>query len=176
MVAKQTEVFKRPDPLHGDLSKMNQNKYCRYHKDVGHTMEECITLKDEIEKLIRRGYLQDYINHSRARPQNDAPEAEPLHEIQTIFGGPHVARETSGAQERYVWETKARLLTNVHSVDKRSAKQFKGANDDITFKESNAHLIHHPHCDALVIMAMMTNNNVHRILVDNWILVDILYY
>ena len=57
MTAKQTEVFKRPNPLHGDRSKRNQNKYCRYHKDVGHATEECITLKDEIEKLIRRGYL-----------------------------------------------------------------------------------------------------------------------
>ena len=59
-------------------------------------------LKDEIEKLIHRGYLQDYVNGKRPRPQNEAPEAEPLHEIRTIFGGPHFARETRGAQERYV--------------------------------------------------------------------------
>ena len=81
-----------------------------------------------------------------------------------------------GAQERYVRETKARPLTNVHNVDKRPAKQFKGENGDITFKESDAYLVHHPHCDALVIKAMMTNNNVHRILVDNGSSVDILYY
>ena len=67
-------------------------------------------------------------------------------------------------------------LTNVPNVDKRHAKQFKGENDDITFRESDAHLVHHPHCDALVIMAMMANNNVHRILVDNGSSVDILYY
>ena len=61
-------------------------------------------------------------------------------------------------------------------MDKWPAKQFKGENDDITFKESDAHLIHHPHCDSLVIKAMMANNNVHRILVDNGSSVDILYY
>ena len=33
------------------------------------------------------------------RPYNDAPEAEPPHKIQTIFSGPHFARETRGAQE-----------------------------------------------------------------------------
>ena len=91
-------------------------------------------LKDEIEKLICRGYLQDYINGRRPKPQNDAPEAEPPHEIQTIFGGPHFARETHGAQERYVCETKSRPLTNVHIVDKRPAKQCKGESDDITIK------------------------------------------
>ena len=96
MEAEQTEVFKRPDPLHGDRLKRNQNKYCRYHKDVGHTIEECIMLKDEIEKLIRHWYLQDYINGRMPKPQNDAPEAEPPHEIWTIFGGPHFARETRG--------------------------------------------------------------------------------
>ena len=58
-------------------------------------------LKDEIEKLIYRGYLQDYINGRRPRLQNQAPEAEPPHEIRTIFGGPHFAGETRGAQERY---------------------------------------------------------------------------
>ena len=67
-------------------------------------------------------------------------------------------------------------LTNVHSVDKRPAKQFKGENDDIIFRESDAHLVHHPHCDALVITAMMANNNIHMILVDNGSLVNILYY
>ena len=64
-------------------------------------------------------------------------------------------------------ETKDRPLTNIHNVDKQPAKQFR---------ESDAHLIHQPHCDTLVIIAMMTNNNVHRILVDNGSLVDILYY
>ena len=67
-------------------------------------------------------------------------------------------------------------LTNVHSVDKWLGKKFKGENDDITFRESNAHLVHHRHCNTLVITAMMTNNNVHKILVDNRNSVDILYY
>ena len=71
MAAEQIEVFKRPDPLRGDCSKMNQNKYCQFQKDIGHTTKECITLKDEIEKLICRGYLQDYVNDRRARPHND---------------------------------------------------------------------------------------------------------
>ena len=81
-----------------------------------------------------------------------------------------------GVHERYIRETKERPLISVHSVDKWPANQFKGKNDDITFRESDAHLVHHPYCDALVLTAMVVNNNVHRILVDKRSSVDILYY
>ena len=37
LAAKQSGVFKQPDPLHGDHSKRNQNKFCRFHRDIGHT-------------------------------------------------------------------------------------------------------------------------------------------
>ena len=60
-------------------------------------------------------------------------------------------------------------------MDKRPTKDYKGENDGITFKENDAHLVHHPYCDALVIKAMMVNNNVYRILVDNGSSIDILY-
>ena len=93
-----------------------------------------------------------------------------------IFGGAHFTREICGAQECYVRETKERPLTNVHSMDKRPVNQFKGENDDITLRENDAHLIHHSHCDALVITVMIANNNVDRILVDNGSSIDNPYY
>ena len=131
-------------------------------------------LKDEIEKLIHRGYLQDYINARRPRPQNEAPEAEPPHKIRTIFSGPHRWRDTWGPRT-ICSRNKIEAATNVHTVNKWPAKQCKGEDDDITFKESNAHLIHHPHCDTLVVKAMMVNTNVYRILVDNRSSINILY-
>ena len=99
---------------------------------------------------------------------------EALREIQTIFGEPHFTKETH--RDRYAWETKERLLTNVDNLDKRLVKHFKRENDNITFSDSDARRVHHPYYDALVINTMVTNNNVHRILVDNGSSVDILYY
>ena len=32
--------------------------YCRFHRTFGHNTDQCTALKDEIEKLIRRGYLR----------------------------------------------------------------------------------------------------------------------
>ena len=133
-------------------------------------------LKDEIEKLICNGYLQDYVHNRRAKSCNDQNEAEPPREIRTIFGGPHFAGEMRGAQDRYVREARDRLLTNIDSLDQRPTKQFRGEVDDITFSDRDARHFRHPHCNALVITAMVTNNNVHRILVDNRSSVDIMYY
>ncbi|CAA0830133.1 Unknown protein, partial [Striga hermonthica] len=41
--------------------------YCRFHKDYGHTTENCRHLKDEIERLIQAGYLKEFVYHDRVR-------------------------------------------------------------------------------------------------------------
>ncbi|KAL0319788.1 UNVERIFIED_CONTAM: hypothetical protein Sradi_5240300 [Sesamum radiatum] len=56
---------------------MKSDKYCLFHKDRGHSTEECLHLKDEIEKLIRRGYLKEYVDCSnRPREGNSRPPQE----------------------------------------------------------------------------------------------------
>ena len=87
LAAEQSRVFKWPNLLRGDHSKRNQKQYCQFHRDIDHTTKEFITLKDEIEKRIRRGYLQDYVNNRRARPLNDRlEEREAPLGIRTVFG------------------------------------------------------------------------------------------
>ncbi|KAL0431932.1 UNVERIFIED_CONTAM: hypothetical protein Sradi_0819200, partial [Sesamum radiatum] len=43
------------------------DKFCRFHNDYGHTMEECRHLKNEIEILIQNGYLREYVCWEKAR-------------------------------------------------------------------------------------------------------------
>ena len=40
---------------------MDKNKYFSYHKNIGHTTKQCSKLKDEIEFLIGKGHLKEYI-------------------------------------------------------------------------------------------------------------------
>ena len=81
-----------------------------------------------------------------------------------------------GAQNRYLKEAKEGSVTTASSPDKCHAKQIRGEVKDITFSEKDACHVRHPHCDALVITAIIANNKVHRILVDNGSSVDILYF
>ena len=130
-------------------------------------MEECIALKDEIEKLIRERYLQNYVCNGGTKPLEDQRKARPPLKIRTIFDELHFTRETRGAQNRYLREAREGPVTTVSSPDQRPAKQTRGEAEDITFSERDARHIRHLHCDALVINAMIANNNVHKILVNN---------
>ncbi|XP_047160394.1 uncharacterized protein LOC124830663 [Vigna umbellata] len=57
---------RQPTPLGAD-----GNKHCLYHKNMGHTTEECVTLKDKIEELIRSGQLKKYVRIDRPRAPMD---------------------------------------------------------------------------------------------------------
>nr|MCH9869368.1 hypothetical protein [Serratia marcescens] len=46
----------------------NMSLYCAFHKDHGHDTEGCWQLKREIQALIERGYLGNYVRKEGARP------------------------------------------------------------------------------------------------------------
>ena len=63
-LANENQVpFRRPDPMRNQKSKKDSSKYCRFHRDTGHTTDECRQLKDEIEGLISRGYFRQYVKN-----------------------------------------------------------------------------------------------------------------
>ncbi|XP_010275029.1 PREDICTED: uncharacterized protein LOC104610215 [Nelumbo nucifera] len=58
---KSNDYVKWPFKMRGDPNNRNPNKYFHFHKDVGHDTENCRNLKNEIEDLIKRGYLRHFI-------------------------------------------------------------------------------------------------------------------
>ena len=46
---KNEPFFKWPRKMAGDLSKRNQNLYCHYHQDHGHTIEDCRNLWNHLD-------------------------------------------------------------------------------------------------------------------------------
>ena len=45
MQIKDDPSLKWPEKMKGDPNKHNRNKYCRFHRDHGHDMDECFDLK-----------------------------------------------------------------------------------------------------------------------------------
>ncbi|RVX12779.1 hypothetical protein CK203_009876 [Vitis vinifera] len=53
--------FRWPRPLGTDPSKRDHSKRCAFHKEHGHTTEECRCLHSLVERLIRAGHLKQYL-------------------------------------------------------------------------------------------------------------------
>ena len=50
-----------------DPTKRNQNLYCYYHQEQGHTTEDCRNLWDHLDQLVREGKLKSLLHHSNGQ-------------------------------------------------------------------------------------------------------------
>ncbi|PON76258.1 hypothetical protein PanWU01x14_036760, partial [Parasponia andersonii] len=99
-VSNQKERYHQPEPMKRDRAKRDPNKFCQYHNDIGHDTNNYFSLKDETERLIKEGRLQQYTRQNdKRREENQQRLPEIQHEVRTIFGGPHVGRDSKGAQD-----------------------------------------------------------------------------
>lgn len=53
--------------LRGNHELCDKIHYCKFHRDNGHNKNDCRTLKDETEYLIKRGYLEKYKKGPQAK-------------------------------------------------------------------------------------------------------------
>ncbi|KAL0386279.1 UNVERIFIED_CONTAM: hypothetical protein Sradi_3022200 [Sesamum radiatum] len=121
MMVEKERLLQWPRKMRDIPAKRFSNKYCRFHKDKGHDIEECYQLKDEIEKLVRQGYFkhlilerreeqdtnQDKRSRSRSADKFRKSKEERAHEnapskgtIHTILGGP-TGGDPIRAQKKY---------------------------------------------------------------------------
>ena len=61
---KNEPFFKRPNKMMGNPEKRNHNLYCQYHQDHEHTTEDCRSLWDHLDQLVREGKLKQLLHHS----------------------------------------------------------------------------------------------------------------
>ncbi|KAJ9546290.1 hypothetical protein OSB04_018833 [Centaurea solstitialis] len=127
----------------------DQNKWCDFHEDHGHTTDECISLKKEISYLKSKGHLKGVIPEDQGRP------ASPVHTkvVNCITGGLEIhARD--GLDERPIPE----------EVKSKTEKELDAMT--ITFDKDDTQGVHHKHHDALVIQLTIGNCSTKRILID----------
>ena len=44
-----------------NLTRRNQSLYFIYHREKGHTTEQCRVLKDYLEQLVKAGHLKEFL-------------------------------------------------------------------------------------------------------------------
>lgn len=59
----------------------SSNEYCHFHRQAGHSTNNCTTLKSEIERLIGLGYLTDFLmRRDNSLPPRSAPAMKPINQ------------------------------------------------------------------------------------------------
>ncbi len=169
--------------LHSDPARRSKDLYCRFHRDHGHTTEDCYALKQQIEALIKQGKLGKFVHQDKPEPRpeprpprkdehKDRQEDRPrdiIGEIRTIVGG-----LASGGTSRSSRKAYARQAHNI-LVTQRPRKNMKMDDQVITFSEDDARGIHQPHDNALVVMMTIAGFITRRVLIDNGSSADIIY-
>ncbi|GKF18173.1 hypothetical protein Tco_0063091 [Tanacetum coccineum] len=69
--------FKPPPPMTTPVEKRNASKFCEFHGEVGHTTDECIHLKRQIEEMLKTRKLSYLIKELKQRiTQSFSPNPE----------------------------------------------------------------------------------------------------
>ncbi|KAK6117276.1 hypothetical protein DH2020_048987 [Rehmannia glutinosa] len=119
----------------------------RFHRDHGHDTEDCETLKNEIEDLIRRGYLGSFVANNRGSPP---------------------------PKERNPRERSPNMPNQRGRKDARGKRP--QTDESIRFTDEDLEGILTPHDDPMVVSLTIANYEVKRVLVDNGSSIDILFY
>ncbi|XP_056698193.1 uncharacterized protein [Spinacia oleracea] len=178
---KDDEKWKLPDKLRSNPLRRNKNKWCEFHDDFGHTTEECNSLKDNIEDLIRRGYLKQYLLDQRTEKEEKEKatsgklqeqaqrrvhetEGQKKKPILVVFGG-----------QRSGHASKQHLRALSHRVNFSTVGENRPTPPNMNFTADDCLGTQYKHDDPLVIEMDLNNHNVHRVLVDGGSAVNIIF-
>jgi hypothetical protein len=76
MAIKGDPAFRWPQKMRTNPYRRDRNKFCQYHEDHGHSIEDCIHLHREIENFVRNGKLIRFPAQERIREANQQGHLE----------------------------------------------------------------------------------------------------
>ncbi|XP_065620778.1 uncharacterized protein LOC136063799 [Quercus suber] len=172
---KNESFFRWPSKMVGNPERRNHNLYCQYHQDHRHATEDCRSLWDHLDQLVREGRLRHLLHHSSGRGGQANFESEkrdstkpPLGTINVIFTAPG----RTGSWPTNVMSV-ARLPAGAIGRDPRSSRQ--AAPPVLGFSDKDKAGTIQPHDDALVVTLRIGRYDVKRVMVDQGSAVEIMY-
>ncbi|RDX94357.1 hypothetical protein CR513_23277, partial [Mucuna pruriens] len=168
---------------------------CEFHKEYGHSIEECWNLQEQIEKLIQEGHLGHYIlgrgqkDLVSVRPTRKGNEDELRRDDRDDTRREERRKERSRSEQRV--DTRHRgVITTISSGGANMAKGNPRARDvlavhvkvgttpstTITFSERDMRYEPPRQDETMVISVVMAEYKVERVLIDQGNSANILYW
>ncbi|GAA0140354.1 hypothetical protein LIER_01718 [Lithospermum erythrorhizon] len=158
-------ILPKPHKLKAPPNRMDEKKYCEYHKDHGHDIDECRLLKAEIEKLIRRGQLKEFIKRDQGSPSRRRGRTPPRRNMDSDKDNDVAPRRVNTISDGIAGEAIPRRRYARRSIY-ALAPMITIDREPITFLESELVGLELPHDVPLVISPIIENFAVAQILVD----------
>ena len=153
----------------------NQNLYCTYHRDKGHTIEQCKVLKDHLELLVTAGYLKEFVVDPRNQEAGQGAwhRENPFPPLLGVIEVIHIAlRGTQVSKRRGVL---AMVPVESCTGEQPSEKKLKYTREPIAFNNDDLEGTIKPHDDALVFIARINGFIVKRVLIDQGSGAEVMY-
>ena len=158
--------FKWPNKMARDPMNHNQNLYCHYHRDHGHTTEDYRNMWDHLEQLVRERRLKHLLHHSSGRGgqtgsafQGNATSKPPLGTINIIFATP----KRTGSCPSRVMSVSCYSNDESNSMPKRIKTNIPIV---LSFLDADKQGNIQPHDDTLVVTLKIGGYDVKRVMVD----------
>ena len=137
--------------MEGDPMKRNQNMYCQYHQEPGHTIEDYRNLRYHLDQLVREGKLRHLLHHSSSQQGHANPKAWRDASLRPLIGTINVilvAPGRTGSCPSKVMFV-ARLFAEGDDWESKKAK--KRPSPVLGFSDKDKIGTIQPHNDALVV-------------------------
>ncbi|KAJ0556588.1 putative DNA/RNA polymerase superfamily [Helianthus annuus] len=101
--------FKAPRPMTNKKGQ-DPNLYCDFHKDTGHLTDDCISLRQEIEKALKSGKLGHLVKNARKETRqiqrNDDGRDKKVRRLEThmVNGSRYSARDKGKRPFKPAWQ------------------------------------------------------------------------
>ncbi|GKU89192.1 hypothetical protein SLEP1_g3360 [Rubroshorea leprosula] len=150
MQIKNKMDLRRLDLMRTAAASRDHTRYCDFHQDHGHTIEQCNSLREQRPQPqgVRNPPNRQGVGYQQAPP----PLPPPARIIHMITGGLEAGGLSSKQRKLYVREVK-----HQNRAKKRKFDDADWKNQPITFTSANLDAVVTPHNDPLVTSVMINN-------------------
>ncbi|XP_050117669.1 uncharacterized protein LOC126595406 [Malus sylvestris] len=165
---KSETWFKLLKQSKGDTSKLDHTKYYVFHRSLGHITDDFYTWKNYLEKLVKEGKVDRYLDKPAVQPRTNADTDEES-SAKTIWINGIVAKSehleaTNNSKKRKIQQEL--LVSQVQAVAQ--------PRPIVSFTKKDAVDVNFQHDDVLVVSVKLAYAIIGRMMVDNGSVVNLL--